>query len=500
MHGNFTVNDWMIVLIYLVAVSAIGSFFYRRRSSSAEYFLGGRRMRVIPVAISLVAADMSGMTVMGAPAWAYGHNLELFLGTLTYLFVAPIVMYLFLPFYSRFKFYTGYQYLERRFDVKVRLLGSALFLLTRGAHVAIVIYVPSIVMSLLTGLPLAACVLLTGALTTLYTTLGGMKAVIWTDVLQFSILLAGVIGVFWASLSRVPGGVVAAYHVALHAGRFHMLNFSLNPHHLTSVWAMVLGSGSLLLSTLGTDQACLQRYFTTRSLAEGRKSVLFDALIAVPVVGLLHMLGFALFAYYHFYPARLAGLPMTDEILPYFVVHELHGVLVGLTIAAIFAASMAVVGAGINSLATVTTIDFYQRLLHNDQSQPREVLVGRLATMGWGAAATGAALFANRLGPLVNAFNLVNGFLGGSILGIFLLGMLTFRAKPLATIVGGISGLIVVALVAWRLDISFFYYSLIGVLVTFSVGYLLSLNGPARGREELKGLVFQWAASRSGAE
>jgi sodium-coupled monocarboxylate transporter 8/12 len=401
-------------------------------------------------------------------------------------------MFVFLPFYSRFKFYTGYQYLERRFDVKVRLVGSALFLLARGAHMAIVIYAPSMVLSLLTGLPLTGCVLVIGVLTTLYTTLGGMKAVIWTDVMQFSILLTGVIAVFWASTSRVPGGLATVYHLAWDAGKFHMFNFSLDPHELTSVWAMILGTGTLTLSTLGTDQACLQRYFTTRSLREGRKSVLLDGLINVPVVCLLHLLGFALFAYYRFHPAHLAGLPMTDEILPFFVIHELRGILAGLVIASIFAASMAVVSAGINSLATVTTVDFYQRLLHQDQPNESSVLVGRLATACWGTAATAAALFAHHLGPIVNAFNKVNGFLAGPILGIFLLGMLTFRAKSNATIAGGVAGLVMVSLVAWKLSISFFYYALIGVVVTWVVGYLLSLGGPAREPAELKDLVYRF--------
>jgi sodium-coupled monocarboxylate transporter 8/12 len=454
-------------------------------------------MRVIPVAISLVAADMSGMTVMGVPAWGYGHNLELFLGTTSYLLAAPIVMFLFMPFYSRFKFYTGYQYLERRFDVRVRLMGSTFFLLTRSAHVAIVIYVPSIVLSLLTGLPLTGCVLAIGALTTFYTTLGGMKAVIWTDVLQFTVLVMGVAAVLWASTSRVPGGVVAAYHVALEAGRFHMFNFSPDPHALTSVWAMILGMGTLILSTLGTDQACLQRYFTTRSLREGRISVMLDALIVVPVSGLLFMSGFAIFAYYHAYPARLAGLPMRDAILPYFVVHELGGILAGFVIAAIFAASMAVVSSGINSLATVTTVDFYQRLFHPDGTNAHGVLVGRLGTLSWGMAATLAALFAGRLGPIVNAFNLVNSFLGGPTLGIFLLGMLTYRAKGKATIAGGLTGLIAVSLTAWKLHISFFYYGLMGVVVTFVVGYSLSLIGPSRDRGELKDLVFQSGNSQN---
>jgi Na+/proline symporter len=289
----------------------------------------------------------------------------------------------------------------------------------------------------------------------------------------------------------VPGGLTGAYQVAMQAGRFHMLNFSTDPRELTSVWAMILGSGTLILSTMGTDQACLQRYFTTRSLSEGRKAVLLDVLIIVPVTILLFLLGFAFFAYYQSNPARLAGLPITDEILPYFVVHELKGVLVGFIIAAIFAASMAVVSAGINSLATVTTVDFYQRLLHQDQPHANSVLVGRLSTVAWGAVATVAALFANRLGPLVNAFDFINSFLGGAILGIFLLGMLTYRAKGNATIVGGVAGLIVVSLTAWKSNISFFYLSFIGVVVTFVVGYLLSLSGAVRNRGELNDLVYR---------
>jgi SSS family transporter len=446
-------------------------------------------MGFIPVAISLVAADMSAISYMGIPAWSFGHNLELFLQTVVFLMVVPVVMYLFLPFYSRFKFYTGYEYLERRFDLKTRLLGSALFLLTRGGHVAIVIYAPSMVLSLLTGVPLTACVVVMGTITTLYTTLGGMKAVIWTDVLQFSILMSGVIMVFWLSLSRIPGHIHGFIHVAAASGRFHMFNFTTNPNDLTSVWAMILGGGTLILSTMGTDQAYLQRYFATRSLREGRKSVLLDGLIVVPVGLLLFLLGTALFVFYQFNPSHLEGLPNVDVILPFFVVHELPAVLSGFVIASIFAASMAVMSAGINSLTTVTAVDFYQRLLQKDPSGPHMVLVGRLGTVGWGVAATIGALFAGRLGPLTNAFNKINSYLGGPILGIFLLGMLTRRAKGTPTVWGAVVGVLSVALIGWKTDFSFYYFSVIGLVVTFVVGYLLSLIGPAPDSEKLRGLV-----------
>src|SRR5882724_5711663 len=217
MKEHFPPLIWAVVAGYVLVVSTIGSLFYRKRSSASEYFLGGRKMRVVPVAISLVAADMSAISYMGTPAWTYEHNFELFLSVLVLLLAAPVVMYLFMPFYSRFKFFTGYEYLERRFDLKTRLLGAALFLLTRGSHVAIVIYAPSIVLSALAGLPLTSCILLIGTFTTFYTTLGGMKAVIWTDVMQFSILVTGICTVLWLSVSRIPGGLNTVYQVASRA-------------------------------------------------------------------------------------------------------------------------------------------------------------------------------------------------------------------------------------------------------------------------------------------
>lgn len=446
-------------------------------------------MRALPVAISLVAADMSAITYMGTPAWSYRYNLEEFWTTCSYLLVVPIVMYFMLPFFMRFKFYTAYEYLERRFDLKTRLVVSGLFLLMRGSHVAIAIYAPSIVLSLLTGFPLHSSVLIIGLLTTIYTTLGGMKAVIWTDVLQFSILLSGLIAVFWLSLSRIPGGVHTVYSVAGAAGRLRLWNFSFNSDDLTAFWPAVIGGGVMLLATLGTDQAYLQRYFTTRNLREGRRSVMLDAVIVIPISLVLYLLGSVLYTFYRFHPHGLEGLARTDAILPFFVLHELGGVFAGLVIASIFASSMAVMGAGINALTTATTVDFYRGWLRRGAPDAHYVRVGRWGTVGWGIATTCGALFADKLGPLLNAFNKINGFLGGPILGIFLLGMLSHRTKGTPAIAGGIVALGVVAWVIFTTNITFFYYALIGVAITLAAGYLFSLFGTPPDLPSLRGLV-----------
>ncbi|MBS1850529.1 MAG: sodium/solute symporter [Acidobacteria bacterium] len=488
-NTSFSLGNWLILGGYIAAISILGSLFYRKKTSAGDFFLGGRRMKAIPVAISLVAADMSAISYMGAPAWTYQHNLELVWSSWTYLFVAPVVMFIFMPFYARFKFYTAYEYLEKRFDLKTRLLGSAIFLLMRGSHVAIVIYAPSLVLSLITGMPLAACVLIMGVCTTLYTTLGGMKAVIWTDVMQFSILITGLIAVVWFSIARVPGGLPVVWQVVNEAGKLRLFNFSTDPTQLTTFWAAAIGGGFMALSTLGTDQAYLQRYFTTSSLQEGQRSILLDAIIIVPVSLLLYLVGPVLYTFYHFNPQQLQGMPSMDAILPFFVMTQLGGWLAGLVIASIFAASMAVMSAGINALTTATTVDFYQRLWRPNSSDEEVVRAGRMGTILWGAAATGAALFAGRLGPIINAFNLINSFLGGPILGIFLLGMLTKRPRGNAAISGAALGIAVVSLLAWKTQISFFYYAIVGTGVTFLAGWIFGWLQPARSDEELVGLV-----------
>jgi sodium-coupled monocarboxylate transporter 8/12 len=432
-------------------------------------------MKAVPVAISLVAADMSAITYMGSPAWTYQHNFEIIWASWAYLFVAPIVMFVFMPFYSRFKFYTAYEYLETRFDLKTRLVGSAIFLLIRGSHVAIVIYAPSLVLSLITGVPLAGCVLMMGICTTVYTTLGGMKAVIWTDVTQFCVLLSGLLAVVWLSESSIPGGWHTVWRISQEEGRLRLFNFSTNLTDLTSFWATAIGGSFLVLSTLGTDQAYLQRYFTTNSLKESQRSVLLDAIILAPLSVLLYAVGPILYAFYRLNPDKLSTLPSVDAILPYFVVTQLRGWMSGFIIASIFASSMAVISAGLNALTTATTVDFYKRLLYPNSSDTNTVLVGRIGTVIWGLLATVGALFARRLGPILNAFNIINSFLGGLILGIFLLGMLSRRARGTGVICGAVLGLCSVSLVAWKTHVSFFYYAIVGTVVTFVCGWLLSV-------------------------
>ena len=343
---------------------------------------------------------------------------------------------------------------------------------------------------MVTGLPVWECILFMGCFTTFYTALGGMRAVIWTDVIQFCAVSVGVLLIFYTALHHVSGGAAAAYRTALEAGRLRLFNFSTDPRELTSFWACIIGGSILCVAPLTTDQAVLQRLFTTKSAADCRQSVILQSILVVPITLLLSLTRIALFAYYHDNPGRLAGLNADDAIMPFFAVHELSAGVSGLIIASIFAASMSVMSAGINSLTTATTVDFYQRVFHPGRSPEHYAMVGRIGTLAWGLVVTLLALFAGRLGELALAYNRVSSVVSGPMLGIFLLGILTRRATALGSLLGAAAGMAAVGLASLRTGWSFFYFGPIGVLTTITAGYLASLLTRPPKPEKVHGLVF----------
>ncbi|HZQ21627.1 MAG TPA: sodium/solute symporter [Terriglobales bacterium] len=486
--------DYAMASAYVLGITLLGASFYRKKATSQEYFLGGRGMWWLPAGISIVAADLSAISVMGTPAWSFKHNLELFWHSLGYLIAAPIVIVIFVPFYSSLRLYTAYEYLERRFNLPVRLLTSLLFLTVRAFHTALVVYAPALVINLVTNLPIWECVLFMGAITTVYTTLGGMKAVIWTDVVQFCTVMVGIILVFYASISRVPGGLAVAYQTALQAGKLHVINFSTDPRQLTSLWAMIAGGTVLCMAPLATDQAILQRLFTTKSAQDCRRSIVLQSILILPVVFMLYLAGTALFAFYYHNPGALQGLRSDDAILPLFVVRELPRGISGLILAAIFAASMAVMSASVNSLTTASTVDFYQRLFRPNESSEHYARVGRIGSVAWGGAVTVMALFVGRLGMLALAYNRVSSVISAPLLGIFLLAVLTRRTTGWGALLGAAVGVVVVSFVSAFSEWSFFWWGPIGVVATVVAGYLLSLTMTPLPEEKLIGLVYKFGS------
>jgi SSS family solute:Na+ symporter len=487
---TFTIVEYSILFAYLLVVAGFGAAFYRRQTTARDYFLGGRSMSWLPVGISIVAADLSAITLMGVPGWHFRNNYEI---TWTYLgpaLAAPVMIYIFIPFYSSLNLYTAYEYLEKRFNLRVRLTTSALFQFLRLVHVAIAIYGPSLAMSIATGLPLYQCVLGIGALTTLYTSSGGVKAVIWTDVIQFSTICLGIGGILWAALSQIDGGAREVLRLANDSRMLAFWNPSLNPNDTVALWPSLIGGGTLTLAALATDQALIQRLFTTKSASDAKQSIIANAVLQVPLLMLLSIVGTVLFAFYKQRPELLAGLPNQDAILPFFAVQQLPRGICALVIAAIFAATMAVMSAGINSLSTAFTVDFYQRLWRPSESSQHYAIFGRVCTAVWGTVATVLALFMGHLGRLVIAYAKVSSLVAGPMLGIFLLGMLTRRATSAGTLFGAAIGAGAVAAVAAFTNVSFFYHCVVGTAVTFAAGCLASRFTEPVPLAQLEGLVM----------
>lgn len=477
--GLLNLLDLIVIIGYLAGITWIGARFYRRNANMQEYLLGGQGMKWLPVALSILAADTSAISYLGVPAWSFQQNMRLNQNILTYLLAIPIVIFLFLPVYSRRNLFTAYQYLENRFDLRVRLLASFFFLVIRGAHVAVVIYAPALMMAELMGVPLNVSILVMGVLTAFYTTMGGMKGVIWTDAIQVATVLVGFTTVAIAVLAQIPGGFAEVWQTGLAHQKFELVDFSLNLNRVDNSWAILVGGTILAVQAMSTDQAVLQKYFTTKSARETSKSLLFYGAVIVPLITLLSILGVILFVFYASRPELRATLQNPDAVVPHFAAKVLPHGLAGLVVASIFAGSMSTVSASLNSLATSTVVDVYKSLIRKDSSDRHYTLASRCATCLWGALATAGAFYAERLGALINAFAKIQSLMGGIILGVFLLGILSSRTSSSGVIVASVLGLVTVLYVFVFTSISLFWYCVIGCLTTFFIGWLWSLVKPA---------------------
>jgi sodium-coupled monocarboxylate transporter 8/12 len=491
--------DLLCFAFYMVLLTGTGLYFTRRQKGLKSYLFADQDVHWVIVAVSVLAALFSGITYLGAPAEAYYHDLGYLWVVASFLIATPITTLVFLPFFRGLNLSTAYEYLERRFDGRVRRTASVLFLVRVSLHLAMVIYAPSLAVVEITGWPLWAAVLVTGGVATLYTTLGGMKAVIWTDSLQFLVLCGGIVLILGFAVAEVPGGLSAAWQNASAAGRTRMLNMSLDPTVRVTFWGALIGGTCHNLVQMVTDQISVQRYLTAKSLEECQRALWLKLGLTLPLVTLFYLTGTVLFGYYRAHPerepvldragrvvARAEGKPSEvvapldgahqNRVLPFFVVRQLPSPLPGVLIAAVFGATIAAVSAGINALATAALMDFTGR-----GSETTRFMWARVLTLLFGFLATILALEIRRLGTLVEASVKIFGVFGGPLLGIFFLGVFLRRANGSGALIGGFLGALTGLLVAFsdRLfgrGLSMMWIPVASTAVTFGVGGLASLG------------------------
>lgn len=477
--------DIAVVGAYFAAILLLGTVFCRQQKSLREYFLGSRNIPWWAAACSGIATMASAVGYLGAPGQAFKSDLSYLQLRLGVLPVMAIICLLLIPFFYRLEVYTAYEYLEKRFDLKTRLLAGTLFMLLKCFYLGIVIYAPAIVVTQMTGLPLPWVILATGAVTTFYTMLGGMRAVIWTDSLQLGVLMAGVAAAVWTILSRVDGGLARVFEVAHAEGKLKVLDFSTSLHTEFTVWGGLLGGTFFMLAQYGVDQAELQRFLTTSSIRNSRRAII-STLIVTSIYGtVLFLLGSALYVFYLQHPEKNGLAVNPDRVFPKFIIEELPVGVRGLVIAGIFAAAMSTVSSVLNSLTTVTLSDFYQRL----SGKSGTVRLARMVTAGIGALGTSIAFYGESFGGILVASGRISNFFGGSLAGIFLLGMLSKRANGTGAFLGALCGFAGVAALSAFTTVSWVWHAVFSAATAMIMGSLLSRLFAPPPETKLRGLV-----------
>ncbi len=549
--------DWFVLIVSLVGIISYGLYRARGRATMHSYLLAGKSMRWWVIGLSIMATQASAITFIGTTGQGYVDGIRF----VQFYFGLPIAMVIIcavaVPFFHRSGIYTAYEYLEQRFDPKTRTLSSLVFLVQRGLGVGLALYAPSVVLSVIMGWPESVTTVTMGALVVAYTVIGGIKAVMWTDAQQMLVMFLGIVAAFVVAVVGLPAEIsfADALHLSGVSGKLRAVDLSFDWQNRYNIWSGVIGGTFLALAYFGTDQSQVQRYLTGKSISHMRFSLLFNAIVKVPLQFVILLTGAMVYTFFLFQQppllfnsveragiegaadARYAALESryqqafaerrqaaqdllrsrdgssqqaylaadrqlqtvraeaiqrveernggetyndTNYIFLTFVTRHLPVGLVGLVMAAVFAAAMSTISAELNSLATATVIDHYRRYVVPGESDTHYARIARYATAFWGLYATIFASFGGQLGSLIEAVNIVGSLFYGSMLGVFVLAFAPWKTSGTGAFVGMLAGLAAVAWASQNTQISFLWYNLVGCIVTVVVGLLVSRTGGLR--------------------
>ncbi len=470
--------DLVILVAYLVGTTLLGIWLGRGHRTVSEYFVSRRDLPWWAIALSIVATETSTVTFISVPGYAYMKSARGEGGDLTflqlvcgYLIGRLIISVLFIPLYFRGELLTAYQVLVQRFGERVRRAASGLFLITRSMADGFRLFATAIVLAAVTGWSDPISILLIGAVTILYTYLGGQRAVIWTDVLQFGVYTVGALVTVDVLLARLPEGWTTAGAVAEAHGKWRVFDFTWDVTRSYTFWSGIIGGAFLTMATHGTDQLIVQRYLASRTARQAIVALLTSGLIVFLQFFLFLLIGVLLFAFYTHFPPP-TPFTQSDRIFPYFIVHELPPGFVGLIVAAIFAAAMSTLSSSLNSSAAAAVTDFYRPLRGERFPEMHYLQVARRLTLGWGIVQVAVALIARTFSQrVVDEVLAIAAFTNGVILGVFFLGTLTRRIGERAALMGMAGGLVVMLGVKFFTPIAWPWFVVIGSTTTGIVGW-----------------------------
>jgi SSS family solute:Na+ symporter len=558
--------DWAIVGVYLAWMIWDGLRLTKQSDKLEGYFLGARSLPWWAVGLSVMATQLSAITMIGTTGQGYADGMRF----LQFYFALPIAMIVLsmtlVPFFHRANIFTAYEYLEQRFDAKTRALTSFLFLVSRSMSLGVVISAPAVVLAVVLGLNVTTTALLIALPTAVYTMFGGVQAVTWTDVKQMVLIVGGLVAAAIVLIVSLPAdvSVVQALKIAGATGRMQTFDFTFDLTNQWTFWSGTIAAFFLFCSYFGTDQSQVQRYLTTKSIDEARSSLLMSAYWKIPLQALVLIVGVLMFVFYVFTPAPMlfnrvheremtegarateyrtlerqfeetsasraaaaAGMARAEAtgdsqlldvagqefkrrevetreirgkalalvreatgdatysdvnyVFPTFITTYMPIGIVGLLIAAIFAAAMSTIAAELAALSTATVIDFYRRFVRPVADDRHYLRVSRLATAFWGLFATGVAVWAAELGSLIEVVNKFGSYFYGSILGVFILAIGFRSATATGAFIGLIAGMTTVGLADWYTDVAFLWHNVTGAVAVVVVGLLVSLFTAPKG-------------------
>ncbi len=543
--------DWTVVAAYLAYVVYDGVKRSRSTDTVRGYFLANRNLPWWAVGLSVMATQMSAITLVGTTGQGYADGIRF----VQFYFGLPFAMVILcvtaVPFFHRADVYTAYEYLEKRFDGKTRTLTSFFFLLSRGLSCGVIIAAPAVILSIILGWNLELTVLAIGAPTILYTMLGGVQAVTWTDVKQMALVFTGLGVCIYVILAGMPPDIsfLDALKIAGSSDHLRAIDFSFDLNETYTFWSGLLGGLFLMLSYFGCDQSQVQRYLTARSEGEGKVALLMSAFVKIPMQFVILMIGALVFVFYQFHAPPVIFHPQADArlrnsteavqfaqlegryqqaaaelrgaaaeltrsgyaagsllnyqlalsererirtqgigmarrieghafsdvnyIFPTFITHHMPVGVVGLMIAAIFAAAMSSISSELNSLSTASVMDFYRRF-RPERSQSHYLRFSKLATAFWGILASIVAMYAAYLGSLIEVVNRFGSFFYGSLLGVFILAIAFRKSSANGAFFGLLAGMTSVAVVSLTTSVSFLWFNVVGAVTVVVTGLLIS--------------------------
>ena len=471
---SFGTINYIVLLIYLIVLVGIGFIFSKNQLNTDDFFKGGNRIPWWAAGISIFGTQLSAITFMAIPAKTFATDWLYFFLMMTIIMVSPFIIRYFLPFYRRYNLTTAYEYLELRFNLPTRLLGSVMYIFLQLGRLGIVLLLPSLALSVVTGIDVFACILSMGILSILYTVLGGIEAVIWTDVVQVIVLLGGALISLVLLYLNLDGDHISTYVEEFH--KMKVFDFELSFANPT-LWVVLIGGFAANIVQYGSDQTVIQRYLTTKDEKSAAKGIMTGAWLTLPATLVFFSLGTLLFIYYRTNPDLLNPvLEKTDAIFPWYIINSLPQGVSGILIAAVFAASMSSLDSSMNSVSTVITTDFFRRLRPLD-SEAAYLKMARSITIVIGIIGTGLALLMATWGisSLWDQFNLIVGLFIGGLGGIFLLGIFSKKANGTGALIGLFASGIVQFIIKEFTDIHLLMYAFTGMFSSIAIGYIASI-------------------------